>query len=607
MGEQSVRGRVWLIAAWLMVALPAAAAAADAAQSGHSVIANIAICMVSACVLGLVMKALRQPLILGYILAGVLIGPVGARLIVEHADIVTVSEIGLILLLFMIGLEIDLQKMLAAGRLVIVTGLLQFPLCALLSYAAFTGLEAVGVSLGSGYARLYAATAVSLSSTMIVVKLLYDKLELDTLPGRITVGILIFQDVWAIIALAVQPNLSDPHLSGLLQTFAAGGLLVGAALLLSKYVLPRIFHAVAKLPELLLVISLGWCFLVCLVAAHPLVGLSMEMGALIAGVSLATFPYSLDVIGKVVTIRDFFITLFFVALGMQIPAPQPRVLLLALITALVTVGVRVFGVFGVLHTLRAGHRAALLPTINLCQVSEFSLVILSLGVARHHIEHDTLTVIVWVFSSLAVASTYLVTYSHDLQRIGSRWLAALGIHDVASVRDDSVAHKPCPIVVLGFFRIASSFLFEAAQRHQHLLPLIKVVDFNPLVKQQLDAMGVACVYGDIGHRDTLQHAHLDDARVVLCTIPDSLLKGTTNQNLMNTIRALCPEAQIVVTAESAARARDLYRAGADYVLQPSTLSGAALVPVVEQALHETLSGLKDEAVGELGERNEILA
>lgn len=586
--------------------VPAAAMARDVPAAGHSVIANIAVCMVTACAMGLLMKALRQPLILGYILAGVLIGPIGARVIVEHADIVTVSEIGLILLLFMIGLEIDLQKMLAAGRLVIVTGLLQFPICAALSYGAFAALDAVGISTGSGYARLYCATAVSLSSTMIVVKLLYDKFELDTLPGRITVGILVFQDIWAIIALAIQPNIGDPRLISLLQTFASGGLIVAAALLLSKYVLPRIFHAVAKLPELLLVVSLGWCFLVCLVAAHPRVGLSMEMGALIAGVSLATFPYNLDVIGKVVTIRDFFITLFFVALGMQIPAPDPRIILLALLIALVAIVVRIVGVFGVLHALKAGHRAALLPTINLCQVSEFSLVILSLGVARGHIENETLTALVWVFSLLAVGSTYLVTYSHGLQRLLSGWLSALGVADVGVIRDESMEHQHCPIVILGFFRIASSFVFEVARRQQHLLPLIKVVDFNPVVKQKLDAMGVACVYGDISHRDTLYHAHLEDAEVVLCTIPDAILRGTNNQNLMNTVRAVCPKAQIILTADSPSRAFDLYQAGADYVLQPSTVSGAALVPVVEQALHETLAALKDTAADELAQRDEIL-
>src|SRR5262249_30068044 len=158
------------------------------------------------------------------------------------------------------------------------------------------------------YADLYCAIAISMSSTMIVVKLLFDKFELDTLPGRITVGILVFQDIWAIMVLAVQPNFGDPQIGAILLTFVRGAVLVGASLLASRYILPLVYRSVARVPELMLVISLGWCFAVALIAALPQVGLSMEMGALIAGVSLATFPYNVDVIAKVVSIRDFFIT-----------------------------------------------------------------------------------------------------------------------------------------------------------------------------------------------------------------------------------------------------------------------------------------------------------
>ena len=215
--------RALLLAALLCI--PAAALADDGGGS-HSVISNIAICMVMASGLGFLMKLLRQPLILAYITSGVIIGPVGLGLITDHKDIVTISEIGLILLLFMIGLEIDLQKMFAAGRLVILAGLLQFPICAGLAYAAFAGLESLGIHTGGGYARLYCAIAVSLSSTMIVVKLLYDKFELDTLPGRITVGVLVFQDIWAIIVLAIQPNIANPQVTEILKTFGAGALLV---------------------------------------------------------------------------------------------------------------------------------------------------------------------------------------------------------------------------------------------------------------------------------------------------------------------------------------------------------------------------------------------
>ncbi len=159
---------------------------------------------------------------------------------------------------------------------------------------------------------------------MIVVKLLYDKAELDTLPGRITLGVLVFQDIWAIVVLGIQPNLLDPQFGTLLGSLVKGALLVAASLLVSKALLPQLFRSVAKLPELMLIGSLAWCFMVS--AGADAAGLSREMGALVAGVSISTFPYNMDVVAKVVSIRDFFVTLFFVALGMQIPMPTLEVI-----------------------------------------------------------------------------------------------------------------------------------------------------------------------------------------------------------------------------------------------------------------------------------------
>lgn len=588
--------------------VPAAAFASSAAEGGsHSVIQNIAVSIVAAAALGLLMRLLRQPLLLGYIGAGVVIGPIGLRLITDHSEIITLAEIGLILLLFMIGLEIDLKKMRAAGKWVIVPGLLQFPICVAAAYGLFGLLERHGVDLGSGsYARLYVAIAVSLSSTMIVVKLLFDKMELDTLPGRVTVGILVFQDVWAIIVLAIQPNLNHPEVLGLLRTFGAGGLLVAVTLVASRYVLPAVFRSVAQIPELMLILSLGWCFLVALVASHPRVGLSMEMGALIAGVSLATFPYNLDVVAKAVSIRDFFITLFFVALGMQIPLPDLDLLLVALVVVGVALAVRVVGIFGVLYGLASGHRAALLATINLSQVSEFSLVILTMGVGFGHIEGDTLTLLIWVFAVLAVASTYLVAFSHPLQAVISRALTTLRIKDLGGARDEAAAGERHRVVLLGFFRIASAMLEEMRERYPSLVSTLQVIDFNPRMKERLAALGVAYTYGDISNPDTLHHAGIHHAELVACTIPDGFLKGTSNHKLLQTLKGMCPHATVIVTAETTEQASELYAAGADYVLEPSQVAGDWLASLVYKGLATGLTEEGAAARHDLSARRQIL-
>ena len=180
----------------------------------------------------------------------------------------------------------------------------------------------IGLSMGGGgFDALYLTIACALSSTVIIVKVLYEKRELDTLPGRITLGVLVLQDIFAILFLAVQPSLADLQVSVILLSVGRVGVLVATALVLSRYVLPKLFHQIARRPELILLGALAWCFLIGEIAER--LHLSREMGSLVAGVSLSTFPYALDVTAKVTTLRDFFITLFFVALGHDDPDSRP--------------------------------------------------------------------------------------------------------------------------------------------------------------------------------------------------------------------------------------------------------------------------------------------
>ena len=588
---------------FLLLSIPTYASSTE--SSGHTVISNIAISIVSAAFLGFLMKVLKQPLMLGYLLAGILIGPIGLKLIATHEEITTIAEIGLILLLFMIGLEIDLKKMLSAGKLVIVTGIVQFPISVVLGYLIATLLTLMGVLADDGYIKFYIAVAVSISSTMVVVKLLYEKMELSTLPGRITIGILVFQDIWAIIILAIQPNLADPEVFGILKTFSIGALLVGGAILIAKYILPIVFKSIAKLPELLVVVSLAWCFLISLIAAHPAVGLSMEMGALIAGVTLATFPYNLDIIAKVINIRDFFITLFFVALGMQIPIPNVHVVVTALIISGVVFFLRFIGVFGVLSLLKGGHRTSLLTALNLTQISEFSLVILTLGISYGHIDREFLVLMIWVFVLLAVVSSYIVKFSHPLQQFFAKLLVKIGIKDLGNDDEEQSINKR-PIVLLGVFKIANSFFDQLARNKSDLINDIMVVDFNPIVREALQQRGIPCVYADISHPDTLVHAGISHAKVVVCSIENVFLKGTTNLKLIEVIHAVCPDAKIIVTGDNAYQSLELYQAGADVVLQPSALTAEFLASSISNAMENNLDEIQQKALLALENNNEFL-
>ena len=569
-------------------------------------LSSVGISISVAAALAFVGNGLRQPLLLAYLLAGVLIGPrIGFGLISDQASIETVSEIGLILLLFIIGLELDLKKLLAAGRPVLVTGILQFPLCVALGLAFFIPF---GFRMSGGdFGLLYLAVCLAISSTMIVVKLLYDKFELDTLPGRVTLGVLIFQDVWAIVVLGIQPNLLDPQFGKLLGSLVSGALLVAVTLVISKTVLPRLFRSVAKLPELVLIGSLAWCFIVC--AAANAAGLSREMGALIAGVAISTFPYNLDVVAKVVSIRDFFVTLFFVALGMQIPMPTPELVWMALVASLFLIASRFVVVFPVLRALRQGHRASLLPAINLAQMSEFAMVIAAIGFGYKHIDQKTVSLLIFVFAITSVVSTYMIGYSHPLQERLAGWLRHIGIRDLdqgtgTPEGQPATVHKD--VVLLGFFTEASALVHEYEITRDSMLDRLLVIDFNPDVHAELKRRGIACKYGDVASMETLHHADVHDAKLVVSTIPDTILKGTSNLRLLQQSRRLCPHAKVVVTANRAAGALELYEAGADFVFVPRLHSAAQMAAILVRGSDEGFEAMREEQLEQLRQRDEVL-
>src|SRR6476620_3435655 len=395
----------------------------------HELIGDITLCILFAWGLGLLAHFSRQPLILAYLIAGFLIGPFGARWVKSQESISIISELGLIFMLFMIGLEIDLKKIVRAGKVILFAAGGQLVGGCLLGILFFWG---VGLSMGGGrFDALYLCVACALSSTVIIVKVLYEKRELDTLPGRITLGVLVLQDIFAILFLAVQPSLANLEVGVIVLSIGRVGVLVTTAMVLSRYVLPKLFHQIARRPELILLGALAWCFLIGEIAER--LHLSREMGSLVAGVSLSTFPYALDVTAKVTTLRDFFITLFFVALGMTIPIPNMSVIGLALVIAVFAAVSRVVTTFAPLYLMKQGLRASLLPAINLAQISEFSLVVIQTGVAAGHIKTETSNAVSFAFVVLAVISAFFMVRSGEITKGLIGPLKKIGLRDLDHV------------------------------------------------------------------------------------------------------------------------------------------------------------------------------
>ena len=567
----------------------------------HGLVTDIAICIIAAWVVAVISQVARQPLLLAYLVAGFAVGPHGFQWVTNPDSIQTISEIGLSLLLFMIGLEIDLKRMLSAGRVITFTALAQIIGCTVLGWLVFNFIGPAQNKLEA----IYLAIAAAMSSTVIIVKILYDKRELETLAGRITLGVLVLQDIFVILFLAIQPNLKNPAITPLVLALGKVILLLSVAFLTSRFALPKIFKQIARLPELVLVGALAWCL--ALAGFAGWLGLSTAMGALIAGMMISTFPYTLDVVARVTSIRDFFVTLFFVGLGMEIPLPTWSYILWMFFVCLFLVASRFATVFPPLYLMRQGFRVSLLPAINLSQLSELSLVLLALGLKSGDVTPNTIGIAAFSFAFLAVGSTYGILKSDGLLRTLTPWLRKLDLKDLdQDTNENSGGEKSKRICLLGFSWTASSLLAEIERNRPDLIPEIVVIDFNPVVHEKLKARKVHAVYGDITARDVLHHAGAGHAEFIICSLPNMVLKGADNLKMLRQLRELNPDAKIIVHAELLADVPKLYAAGASYVTAPRLLEAADLLQVVEAHEQNLLEQKQHAQLKQLEQRPEII-
>jgi hypothetical protein len=325
------------------------------------------------------------------------------------------------------------------------------------------------------------------------------------------------------------------------------------------------------------VIAAAWCLLVSGAAGRA--GLSKEMGALIAGVVIASFPYGTEVVSRVGGIRDFFITLFFVALGLKVPSPTPALLLLALAVSVFVILVQFVATYPIFALLRLDLRTANLVGINLGQISEFSLVVFTLGLGYKHVSETGASLVLYTLLLTSVVSTYGILYNQQLadvltrlaERRGlGRWFARTAPAAAAEGRGGHAEHGAGgDMFLLGVSREGLAFVQYLDRNDPAMKRRLVAIDFNPEMLEVLGTYGIAHNYGDISNLETLRHAGIERAAVVISGISDWFLKGTSNLHLLQHVRRLAPGARVVVTADSVAEAERLYAMGADYVLLPA--------------------------------------
>jgi hypothetical protein len=370
----------------------------------------------------------------------------------------------------------------------------------------------------------------------------------------------------------------------LLRSLVAGVGLVGGAWLMATFVLPAYFRIIAKSSELVVVSAMAWCFLVAGVAGWA--GLSKEMGALIAGVVIASYPYGTEVISRVGGVRDFFLTLFFVALGLKIPEPSVPAVLAALGGVAFVVLSRLLAMYPIFAFLRLDTRTAGVVGINLAQISEFALVIFTLGTTYKHISPGANTLILYTVLFTAVISTYGILYNHAIATRLAGILQALGLRRWFG-GERTVAGKGAgahggqgDVFLLGVSREGMAFVQHLARTAPALKDRLVAIDFNPEMLERLRLEGVENHYGDVANMATLEHAGIGRAAIVISGISDWFLKGTSNLQILRTVRSLAPGAKAIVTGDTSQAAQELYAAGADYVMVPSALSAEHLATVL---------------------------
>ncbi len=356
--------------------------------------------------------------------------------------------------------------------------------------------------------------------------------------------------------------------------------LLAIGFVLSKYLLRWIFENISKTPEMVVAMSIAWCAFMAGTGAW--IGLSMEMGALIAGVAISTFPYSVYVTAKVLPLRDFFLTLFFLSIGMKIPVPDPMLLIMAAVIVLFVIVSRFLTIYPLLSLAGSGRRTSFIASLNLSQISEFSLVVAALGVGFGHIEQRMLSLIIYAMAITSVLSSYFIKGNHAAYLVFERLLAMIGFTSQTKEAADELKNH-YPVVLLGFHRGARSFIDRLDEMAPDVLKKILVIDFNLEVLIELNDRNVKGMFGDISSMDTLEHAHVAHAEVILSTIPDMLLKGTNNQSMVTTCRAIAPNAVIVATADSVDQVEILKTSGANEVLLPYALIGDHLAQFVVDA------------------------
>jgi Kef-type K+ transport system membrane component KefB len=502
--------------------------------------------------IALIMRAIRQPLIIGHIVTGIIVGPSVLHLVQSAETIEIFSSIGIALLLFIIGLGLNPRVIREVGKVAALGGLLQVFITAAFAWGG-------GIILGlSRTESLFLGVALAFSSTIITLKLLSDKKEQSRLYGKIVIGFLIIQDVLATVALLfVTSNSQEGFSVANLATLALKGSLIAFPLfVIGNVVLPRMHKFIAGSQELLFLFAIGWGFGTA--ALFEQVGFSLEIGALLAGVALAGLPYTQEISARLRPLRDFFIVVFFISLGTGITFTHFGDLLPAIILSSVIVVVfKPFVVLTIMGLMGYTKRTSFKAAVALAQVSEFSLVFVILGNRQGMVSDDLVAIITMVAIVSIAISSYLIIYSDKVFLVLEQ---ALSMFEQRKSHFEKESKHHYELVLFGYQKGGHEFM----KVFQTLKKKYVVIDYDPDVIDSLENRKLPYLYGDATDIELLEEAGLDRARLIVSTISDH----ETNIFLVKLLETINPHAVVILHAENFNEAAELYELGASYVVMP---------------------------------------
>ncbi len=517
----------------------------------------------------LIATRLRQPLIVAFIGVGILVGPTGTGWVVADGTIELLARMGIAILLFLVGLRLDLHLIRSTGPIALATGLGQIVFT---SGVGFLIAVALGMDTVSA---LYVAVALTFSSTIIIVKLLSDKRELEQLHGRIAVGFLIVQDIVVVLVMIVLTafgrTTGDNLALDVSLVFAKGFGLVAGIAVLSRYVLPWLSHHIARSQELLLLFGIAYA--VSVAAFSDWLGFSSEVGAFLAGVSLAGTPYR-DALGaRLVSLRDFLLLFFFLDLGsrLEFTDATQQITEALVLSVFVLVGNPLIVVL-IMAAMRYPVRVGFLAGLTVAQISEFSLILAALGLSLGHITNATVGLITVVGIITIGASTYLILYSHTIYERIKHWIAVFerrGQHGTTSGKREAFDG-----IVYGLGRFGGHLAERLGDTGHRVL----AVDFDPHRVGANDRTQVSAVFGSAEDLHFLETLPLSTVRYVISTIPVTEI----NKALLQGLRHHGYRGVVALTAHTARDAALLREAGADVVLEPFAAAADATTEALDR-------------------------